>query len=150
VSLVSELRKTLYAARSIAGRLGFRVHTVAIVKHYSMGQHTGDIDVSDVVPLTEQDGYPPKVSWLDDEAITLSGLGKGAVDIGPITPSFVGGGTDLSSLTGQNLSTGDTLHLLITGPMHPDGALYRVKDITAEKALNYRIRAVPVSEYSEP
>ncbi len=149
MSLVTELRKTLFAARSIAGRLGFRVHTVAVVQHFSMGQHTGDVDLSAVIPITEQDGYPPKTSWLNDEELALANLGRGAVDIGPITPAFPGGGTDLTVLRGGNLNTGDTLHLLITGPNHPNGALYRVTEVKADKALNYRIRAVPVSEYSE-
>ncbi len=146
MSLVSDLKKTLYDARSIAGRLGFRTHTVALVQHYAMGQHTGDVDLSSAQPIHERDGYPPKVVWLNDEQLTLAGLGNGAIDIGPITPEFPGGGTDLSALTGADLSTGDTLHLLITGPNHPNGALYRIKSVTAEKALNYKIRAVPVSQ----
>ncbi len=149
MSLVNELRKTLFAARSIAGRLGFRVHTVALVKRYAIGQHTGDIDMSSLLPITEQDGYPPKTVWLDDETLALANLGAGSVDVGPITPSFPGGGTDLSKLTGANLDTGDTLHLLITGPNHPEGALYRIKEVRADKALNYRIRAVPVSTSKE-
>jgi len=149
VSLVTELRKTLFAARSIAGRLGFRVHTVALVKRYALGQHTGDVDLSDVTPLTEQDGYPPKTTWLNDEQLALGNLPGGSVDVGPITPAFPGGGTDLSSLTGDLLETGDTLHLLITGPNHPEGALYRIKDIKSDKALNYRIRAIPVSAATE-
>lgn len=146
MSLVTELRKTLYAARSIAGRLGFRVHTVGLLRRYALGQHTGDVDVSDIVPITEQDGYPPKTVWLNDEALALAGLAKGAVDIGPVTPAFSGGGTDLALLDARNLETGDALYVLITGPNHPDGAVYRVADITAHKALNYRIRALPVSQ----
>lgn len=149
MTLVNDLRKALYAARSIAGRLGFRVHTVALVKRFALGEHTGDVDLSDVTPLTEQDGYPPKTVWLNDEQLALGGLPGGSVDVGPITPAFPGGGTDLTTLTGARLETGDTLHLLITGPNHPDGALYRIKDIKSDKALNYRIRAIPVSANTE-
>ncbi len=150
MSLVTELRKTLYAARSIAGRLGFRVHTVALIQHYSMGEHTGDVDLSKTIPLTEQDGYAPKTVWLNDEQLALSGLGRGTVDIGPITPEFPGGGTSLGSLDARDLATGDTLHVLITGPNHPEGAVYKVVDIKADKALNYRMRATPVSSNNSP
>lgn len=149
MSLVTELRKTLYAARSIAGRLGFRVHTVALVHRYSMGEHTGDVDLSNTVPITEQDGYPPKTTWLDDEELALGSLPTGTVEIGPITPAFPGGGTDLSSLTGSLLTGGDVLHLLITGPNHPEGAFYKIKDVKADRALNYKIRATPVSGNQE-
>lgn len=149
MSLVDELKKTLYAARSIAGRLGFRVHTVALLRRYAEGQHTGDIDSSDIIPITEQDGYPPKTVWLNSEQLALSGLAKGALDIGPITPSFSGGGTDLSFLDGRDLETGDALYLLITGPNEPDGTVYRIQDITAHKALNYRLRATPVSGHND-
>lgn len=145
MSLVTELRKTLFAARSIAGRLGFRTHTVAVLRRYALGQHTGDVDVSDIVPITEQDGFPPKTVWLNSEELALANLAKGAVDIGPITPEFPGGGTSLALLDARNLETGDAQYILITGPYHPEGAVYRVTDITAHKALNYRLRAVPVS-----
>lgn len=149
MSLVTELRKTLYAARSIAGRLGFRVHTVSIVKRFAYGEHTGDLDEMALIPLTEQDGYSPKTSWLNGEELAVGGLPAGTVEIGPITPAFPGGGTDLSVLTGGDLTTGDMLQLLITGPNHPDGALYRIKDIKADKALNYKITAIPTSAYTE-
>jgi len=107
-----------------------------------MGQHTGDVDLSDSVSIHEQDGFPPKVTWLNDEQLALANLGSGTIDIGPITPDF----TDLSLLTGADLEAGDAMYVLITGPNHPNGAVYRVINVKAEKALNYRIRATAVSE----
>lgn len=142
-------RRIAASKRPLPGKHGLRPHTVAIITRYSFGQHTGDIDMSSLIPLTEQDGQPPKVRWLNGEQLALSGLAKGAIDIGPITPEFNGGGTAISAFDGTPLDTGDVLHLLITGPTHPNGALYKVVDITSDRALHYTLRATPGSESTE-
>jgi hypothetical protein len=44
---------------------------------------------------------------------------------------------------GSELLKGETRQLLITGPQHPEGALYRVTNIKSERALHYMLRAEP-------
>lgn len=142
------LRKIAHRVRAIPGhRFGLRPHTVALVAGTWSGTHTGDGGVSDdETPIVEANSQPPKVRWLSDEQIAVGSLAKGTIVVGPVTPSFSGGGTDLASIVGTDLSQGDTLHLKVTGPKHPTGALYRISKINADKALRYMITAEPVSE----
>jgi hypothetical protein len=136
-----------YSARAIAGKLGFRPHTVAVVNVNSSGTHTGDgTRTETVTAITEADSQPPKVRWLKDDEIALAAgaLPSGSVEIGPITPSFSGGGTELATINGSDLAVKDVRLIRITGPMHPTGADYTVVGVQADRALRYMIRAVPV------
>lgn len=134
-----------YKARAIAGQLGFRPHSVSIVTITSSGTHTGDGSRTETVTaITEADGQSPKIRWLRDDEIALGGLPSGSVEIGPITPSFAGGGTTIATLNGSGLSVGHVRLLRITGPNHPDGADYTIRSINADKALRYMITAEPV------
>lgn len=147
MSLVEELRKTLFGARAIAGQLGFRPHTVAIIQTSWSGAHTGEgSSTESVIPITEGGGQPPKVRSLKDDEVAVGQLPQGTLEIGPVTPSFPGGGTDLSYLTGANLDRGDERFVLITGPSAPNGSRYRVVSVNTDKALRYMIRAVPVQQ----
>ena len=145
MALVDELRKTLYSARAISGQLGFRTHTVAIVNVGLQGTHTGDGARAEwVTPITEAGGQPPKVRWLKDDERALGNMPAGTIAVGPITPAFTGGGTDLALLKGRDLTQGEVRTLRVTGPVHPDGYDYTIVAIKADKALNYVITAVPV------
>jgi hypothetical protein len=147
VKLAQRYLPVAYAKRGIAGRLGIRPHTVAIVDRAWSGDHPGDgIEAAETTPITEGGGEPPKVRWLNDEQLALANLvGDQVAMIGPVTPKHPGGGTDLSVLTGADLTNGEAHYVKITGPRHPDGALYRVLEVRAEKALRYMIRAKAVS-----
>lgn len=146
MTLAEDMLSVVYEGRSLAGEEGFRVHSVALVEVLTSGQHpgTGTEDAL-VTPITEANSQPPKVRWLKDEEIAVGGLGPGMVEVGPITPLFDGGGTDLTRLQGAELQTNDRLFLLITGPKHPNGAYYRITDLQCERALRYMIRAAPVT-----
>lgn len=145
MTLRDELLPTVYEARAIAGELGFRMHRVYLVTSVSSGTYVGDGDRDDTVTeIVEDAGQPPRIRWLKDEELALGGgLPRGTVEIGPITPAFTGGGTDLSSLDGSNLETGDVRLLRIVGPTHPNGADYRVHALTSDRALRYMIQALP-------
>jgi hypothetical protein len=147
MALRDDLLPLVSSVRSIAGQIGIRMHSVAIVSGSWSGDHTGDgTEDQTATAITEAGGHPPKVRWLNDEQIAVGQLAKGTVEIGPITPSFPGGGTDLATLVGAALTRGETIHLRITGPAHPDGALYRVIDIRADRAFRYMLKASPTSE----
>ena len=147
MSFSDDLKPLLNSVRSIPGSLGIRPHSVAIVVGVWSGSHTGEgSEDQTTTPITEADGQPPKVRWLKQDERALADLPEGTCEIGPITPSFGGGGLDISQFnSAASLSRGDTLHIVITGPQHPSGAVYRVIQVNADKALHYSIRAVPVS-----
>lgn len=146
MTLRDDLLPTLWSVRSIPGQLGIRPHTVEVVKAVWRGAHTGDGQVYETVTaITESGGFPPKVRQLSSEELAVGALPAGTIEIGPITPDFPGGGTSLTTLGGSDLFDGNTFQLRITGPMHPDGAIYRVTKSSADRALHYTIQAQPVS-----
>lgn len=133
-------------ARGIPGSLGLRPFTVAIRTGQWNGVNTGrGAEGVDLFPITEANGQGPKLRQLNGEELALSGLAKGSIAIGPITPAFPGGGTDISAF-GQQLSAGETLHLVVTGPgTKADGDLYSIKVLTTDHALHWSITAEPVA-----
>jgi len=146
MTLASGLKGLAYSVRGIAGALGVRPHAVSILKRSWSGSQPGDGTQTDVERMIhEGGGQPPKVRWLTEEQLTVGNLEAGTVEIGPITPSFRGGGTDLSFLDGSQLEAKEARYLRITGPMHPKGAIYKVIKLTADHALHYTITASPVS-----
>ncbi len=141
MTLRDELLDIVYEARGIAGELGFREHSVSLVVASTSGTHTGDGSRTETVTaLTNGDGQPPRVKWLKDEEIALGQLPVGTVEVGPLTPTF----TSLDLLNGTDMTTGQVRLLRITGPNHPNGADYTIKGVSADRALRYMIRAVPV------
>lgn len=144
MTLAEDLKGLLYGVRSIPGQLGLRPHKVWLLKRSWSGQHTGAGTRTDVeFPITEGGKQAPKVRWLSDEEIAVGSLAAGTVEVGPITPSHKGGGTDLSILDGSTFKTGEVRHLWIQGPQHPKGAAYRITRIGADHALHYTLQASP-------
>lgn len=146
MALADELLPIVYSARAIAGSLGFRPHAASLLIRRYEGTTAGEGPAYDTeTPVTEANGQAPKVRWLSDEERALGGLGPGVIEVGPITPEFSGGGTELAGLKGAELSTSDSRFIRITGPMHPSGALYRVISVNAQKSLRIMVRAEPVA-----
>lgn len=149
MGLVSSLRKTLYNARSVAYGLDreFRPHSVEVVQILNGGAHPGaGSDATVITTIREARNSPPRVRTMSDEERAVGALADGTLEIGPITPAFPGGGTDLSILDGRDLETNDQLYIRITGPMNPDGALYKIKNRVTDRALRYMLQVTPVSE----
>jgi hypothetical protein len=146
MALADDLKPLLTNIRAIPGSLGLRPHTVAIVETDWSGEHTGEGEKAQFqTSITEADGQPPKVRWLSDKELAVAGLPDGSVQIGPITPSNGTIGTLLATLSGTAMLAGQTRHVLITGPKHPNGALYVIREISADHALHYTMRVTPVS-----
>lgn len=132
-------------ARAIAGKLGFRQHSASLVEVTFTGSHPGSgVRVENAVAIVEADGQNPKIHWHDDEERALGGLQSGSMEL-TTTPAFAGGGTSIALLSGANLAGGVGRYLLIAGPNHPDGALYRIKSVDAQKALKVVVVAEPAS-----
>lgn len=148
MTLRDELLPTIWGIRAIPGQLGLRPHAVSLVTTTWSGAVTGEgTKTVTIVPLVESGGFPPKVRWMRQEDVLLQGLSPGTCTIGPITPLFSGGGTDIGALTGASTPVGGTFHLLITGPQHPAGALYEIVGTGADHALHYTITASPAAPY---
>lgn len=146
MTLRDQLLPLIYGVRAIPGQLGLRPFTVSIRTGQWNGTNTGrGAEGVDLVPITEASGQPPKVRQLNTEELALGNLGKGSIQIGPITPAFAGGGT-LVSAFGDLLDQGMTLHLVVTGPgTSENGDLYQLKSLNADRALHYTLVAEPVA-----
>jgi hypothetical protein len=138
-------RRIAARARRIPGDHGLRVYTVAIVIGSWAGSYVGHGGKTETEePIEEEGGHPPKVTFLSEEARALSQLATGSCEIGPITPDFTGGGTALSSLL-PAVASQQTVHVKLTGPAYPTGALFAVKEVKTGKALHWTLVCEPVS-----
>lgn len=145
MALADDLRPVLHSIRSIPGSLGLRPHSVQIVTRRWSGEHPGEGTLTeDSVDITESGSQSPKVRWLTDEQRAVAHLDQATVEVGPITPSFSTGGTSLDDLAGADLQVGDTYYLRVTGPKHPNGALYRITEVNGQRAMHYKIRGEAV------
>jgi len=140
-------RRIAHRHRSIPGAHGLREHSLSVRLATSDGTHAGDGGITgDWTDITESGGTSPRVRWANDEQIALGQLERGTAIVGPITPSFSGGGTLLATLTGADAIAKQALQFRITGPRHPDGAIYALLDSNEERALHYKIRLRPVTD----
>lgn len=148
MTLAESLKLTVFNARGVAGALGFRTHTIWRVVKYGESARS---DVAEkVTPIVEGNGQPPRIHWLTGEELTVGQLNPGTAIVGPMTPKFSGGGTDIALLHGEDLGPNDKLYFRVLGPRHADGALYRKFRISEEKALRYIMYIVPVEDEGTP
>jgi hypothetical protein len=141
MNIAQKLLPKLYKVRGKIGKMGFRVHAVELVTElFDSGADGSAFAGSSRLPIVEDSGQPPKVVWKKADDVAFGNAMENIVEIGPITPAFAGGGTDLTSLMGS-LARGEVRYLFITGPKVPDGVRYRILDVKADKALRYMITA---------
>ena len=142
----TSFRRLADTCRRIPSAFGLREHTVALV----VTQTTGSLPWSDeggretVTPITVYGGASPKVSFPTQREISLGMMSEGSVTVGPFTPDYGTGGVDRDLFTGSQLSTGDGYAIRITGPQHPKGCSYRVKNCNVDHALRVTLICVPV------
>lgn len=147
MTLVDDLLPTLYAGRGLIGEFGLYKYTVTRRVHSWSGSSLGEgAETVTSTAITEANGQPPQVVKPSDEEIALNYLASGDLVVGPITPSFNGGGYTPAELDGGSLSTGETLDYLVTGPDLPNGAVFMVKAIHADNPFGYMLHLAPVSE----
>lgn len=147
MTFADDLLPVAFDARGIAGSLGLRVHTVALLVTYYSGQHTGEEAIGDeLTPLVEGDGYPPRVRQMKDEELALGNLQPGTLEVGPLTPEFSGGGVSDETLFGV-LPTGATRYVVITGPLAPNGAKYEIIASRRDKPLRRVLRIANPTPY---
>lgn len=139
-SLRLPLRHALNHIRAIPGKLGLRTYSVAVEVSVSAGTELGEgARTVTTTTVTETSGQPPKVRWLSNREIALGGYEDGTVEVGPITPDYHGGGAAIATLY-PNPSVNTTVRWILTGPAYgASGARFRVRNVTHDKALNYRV-----------
>lgn len=142
-TLVEDLLPLAYELRGLSGEFGMNLHSVELVSSSWTGTHTGDGTRSDYYFQLLEGGQNPGVRWLNDEELTMAGLSAGAIEVSPLTPDHEGL-ERLAELRGDNMVVKDTRRLLITGPKHPTGALYRITELQAHDPLRYILKASPV------
>ena len=146
-TLADSLKPLAKAIRGIPGEMGLRTHRVWVVISRYTGAHAGEGDRTDeVFELTEGKGFSPKVRWLRSEEIAVGGLASGTIEVGPITADVIPSTVVRDALNSATANDGDVCYLKITGPNHPDGALYRVTDRAFERGIHYKIQAKPVED----
>jgi hypothetical protein len=145
VGFRDDMRALCYSVRSLPGGLfDMRPYSVAVRVTTWSGSHPGDgTETATSTAITEANGQPPKVRFLNDEEIALGGLPSGSVEVGPITPDFPGGGTALSTLAPA--SPASTVHYILTGPEFPTGAVFERASVRTDRAFHYLITLKPVS-----
>lgn len=137
-------RAIAFQYRHLPGEYGLRPHTVTLIStDYAVTTGEG-ASTGWTHDVTEANGQPPKVRWLKQDELALGNLPAGSVTIGPITPDA--NGNTIAVLTGKDLERGGTFYVRITGPQHPDGALYSLKATGADRALHYSMTCVPVAD----
>lgn len=147
MSLVDSLKPMVSSIRSIPGQLGLRPHTVSVVLDAWSGAELGEGALTrTITSIAEQNGYPPKTRNLSSEEIAVAGYDRETWEIGPITPSFIGGGTLLATLSNSNLAANTEPHFVITGPSFPNGANFRVVRSSTDKALHYTFQVQRVAD----
>lgn len=144
MSTIDDLRAIAHRARGIPGSMGMRPHRVWLCRStWSSGTLGAGTESEGDVELTEGGGQPPKVEWLDSEALALGGYAVGSVEVGNLTPAFVGGGVSFSELIGVAVESGETLFVRIVGPRHPEGVRYRIRETRHKSAVSYSIVCSP-------
>lgn len=139
-------RAIAYRYRNLPAQHGLRPYTVSVVTKSYTGDVTGEGNQVEIVtPITESDGQPPKVRWLNDEELALGQLGKGTIEVGPITPDFSGGGTDIATLLQTSAENAELVLYRVTGPEFPNGADFKRVGSDSSAALHYKIRLQPVA-----
>lgn len=146
MTIADSLKQLAYNIRAIPGQFGIRPYTVSVVSStFANDDGLTGTETITTTAITEANGQPPKVRWLNSEELTVSDLESGTIEVGPITPDTTAGtGTLLSLLTGSGLADGSHLVFIVTGPKHPNGARYRRVDDESDRALHYTLKLSPI------
>lgn len=135
MSFQSNLRKRVRRIRAIPSRFGVREYSVLVRVRTWAGAERGEgAETVTDYPITESDGKPPRVRWLNDEQLALGGYDAGTVKVGPITP----GGTPRSALE-PSTSGNDDVRWILTGPSYPTGGAFSLKEIDDDRGYQFTV-----------
>lgn len=138
-------RRIANRCRAIPGQHGLRPYEVDIVVGTWAGEYVGRGGSWSQSETILEQGHPPKVRFVNEEQRLLRGLADGACTIGPVTPDHRDGGTALDALV-PAVAAQQTVHVKITGPAYPSGALFAVKEVKTDRALRWILTCVPAEK----
>lgn len=142
MSFASDIRDSLDAIRGIPGEMGLRPHSVTVRVTTWSGARVGlgTATTTSTALYVGAGAQNPKVRQLSQRDVIASG-GKYTdqdLRVGPVTPSYTGGGVAHATLDPSTSSSPTEVRFLVEGPGFPSaGALCeRVGDET-DSALHY-------------
>lgn len=143
MAFIDDIRQLAHEARAIPGDLGVHPYTVDVVVRAWTGGERGQGTLgTTTTAIVEANGQPPHVRWLNKEEIAVGDFEMGTVEVGNITPEFTtasgSGGTSLSTLQ-PALADNDVFYYVLTGPRHPTGGHYRLKEITHHVSTGFKV-----------
>ncbi len=143
-TLADPWRAIAYSVRSLPAQFGLRQYSVSIVIGSWSGEHVGDgNELNSLEPILENGATNPKVRFMNEEQRQLSGLPLGSCTVGPITPNHGSSGTALTDLLPAVVAH-ETVHVVITGPAHPNGARFSVEEVKTDRAIHWTLICKPV------
>lgn len=146
MALVDDLLPVLFEGRGLIGEFGLYKYTVTRRLHSWSGADMSGTETVTTTPIVEANGQPPKVVKPNVQELALGELAPGDFVVGPITPSFSGGGYTPIELGVGSAIVGQVVDYLVTGPDLPDGAVYAVKAIHADNPFGYMLHLTPIAE----
>lgn len=143
MALREELLPVVDTARAIAGELGFRRYKVWVRTTTFSGARAGlgTKTVSDTRLLVG--GQDPKVREVTSKDVVAGTPEFHSIEfeIGPLTPSFPGGGTSQETIAPEKTDQPTTVLYLIKGPGLPtEGLLCKKIDDDVDRPLRMMIR----------
>lgn len=122
MSIVRDSLPILNSARALLSDVGLRPYTVSLLVTTWSGAAVGQGTRSQVeTPLTVANGRPPKVRQMSAKEIVAQGgtLEDQIFEVGPLTPSYAGGGTDAALINPPVTGSPTEVHFLLRGPGIP-------------------------------
>lgn len=142
-SIRDDFRELADGVRGIPADFGLREHSATLLWDTWTGDQPGEGTQTQLSTPLLVDGKNPKVRWLSEKEVAISGLPIGTIEVGPITPDFGTGGISLATLLGTAKSQGDVRLVQIIGPRLPAGARYRVSQAKCDRALRVILQLDP-------
>jgi len=141
VTLRDTLLPRIDALRAIPGELGFRPYTsVRIRTRTWSGTRPGDGTPADEWTDLTTGGQPAKVSQMNVRAIAASNgqFLDGDCVVGPLTPTFSGGGYDPSDIASSSTARNVERHVVLQGPGEPEaGSVWAIINPNTSRSLRY-------------
>jgi hypothetical protein len=141
-SLRDELLPVVDEARAIAGELGFRPYQVWLRTVKYSGTRVGEGTATVTEKRLLVGGKDPKVQ-IRKSADVVAGTPEFqeiTYDVGPLTPQFAGGGTDINDIGPDNTGVPTEVFFVLKGPGLPSaGLLCRRFGDQVDRPLRYMI-----------
>lgn len=143
MTLRDDLLPRIDALRAIPGQLGFRPYTSVRVRTRTWsGERPGDGTPIDTFVALTTGGQPAKVSAMSVRAVASSNgqYLDGDCVVGPLTPTFDGGGYDPADIASSSTAPNVERHVVLEGPGEPSGgSVWAIINPNTSRALRYTL-----------